>query len=468
MAAATASRRASGRDNKAIETKAENPLETKDSGAPVEVKDQPKAEPKVNKDLDRLEALVNEIKSLESKNTDVSKERHAEEKKSKEDPLSEQKQDRIIDELSERVRELKSRYDDLELKSQRPQESGSSRMDDRDYFETKSDEDFGLEVKSAWQKWARSGDASEIRDLEVKTMTSLSDPNGGYFVYPELDREINSILLDSGGFREIARVRTISTSQYKKRARVGGVDAGWIGERDSRARTGTPQYEEIKIGVGELYARPAVTQTILEDAAIDIESEIAQEVADAFMLLENDAFLNGDGSDDKPRGILTYPTQVSAVSWGKFQHVISGSTSGIAKTNPGDEMNKLIDLQHLLKPGYRSGASWMMNDATLAYIRKLRDADGQPFVTTDTSSGIVNILGYGVGVVQEMPDIGSNSLSIGWGVWDRTYTILDRLGSTMERFYDSNTAPYVEFYTRKRVGGGVEQFETAKFMKFTT
>lgn len=470
MAAAAKKLPPRGADGKFVpETKADDlDLEIKDANGDdgkVTVSDGPSGQ------IGELKSLIEAVERLESKSAEVSQERHDQKfETGKEDPLTEQKHDRVIADLMARVDELKAQYQALEVKGQRPGHGGSDRMDDDggDYFDTKSDDEFGIEVKSAWAHWARTGDASELRDLEQKSMTSLSDPDGGYFVYPELDREINTILLESGGFRELATVRTTSTSEYKKRARTGGVDAGWVGEKDTRARTGTPQYDEIKIRTGELYARPAVTQTLLEDSAIDVESEIAEEVADAFLLLENDAFMNGDGSDDKPRGLLTYSTQANATSWGKFQHVVSGATTEIAGTNPGDELNKLIDLQHLLKTGYRGEATWIMNDATLAYLRKLRDADGRPFLTTDLSNGLASMLGKTINVVHEMPDMTSGSLAIGFGVWRRTYTILDRLGSTMERFYDSNTAPYVEFYTRKRVGGGVQQFETAKFMKFST
>jgi len=460
------------RGGNTLETKAGFELETKEAAA------DPAAEPKVKDRSDEIKALADMVARLETKNAEAAKEAHVEEGKKgkgKADPLIEQKQDAIILELKGRVDALAKAQAEHEKKSQRPMMDGreSYDFDDIDAGGERKSGDFDLEYKSAFETWVRYNDDSELkaiqRDLmERKDMASLSAPDGGYFVYEDLDTEINRILLDSGGFREHARVRTISTQLYKKRARVGGVDAGWVGEKDSRARTGTPQYEEIKIPVGELYARPAVTQTLLEDAAIDIESEIAQEVADAFLLLENAAFVSGDGSDDKPRGLLTYGTQAAATSWGKFQHTLSGATTGIAGSNPGDELNKLIDMQHTLKTAYRGTASWYVNDATLAYLRKLRDADGRPFLTTDLSNGLPTMHGSAVRVIHEFPDMASNALAIGYGDLARTYTILDRLGSTMERFYDSNTAPFVEFYTRKRLGGGVEFFEAFKFMKFAT
>ena len=471
--AAQAKTRRSRAKTAAVETKAHGDLEIKEAGTQVEEKAEPKAKPA----LDRLENIMNEIKSLEATNAEVAGELHGQERskgKGNADPLTEQKQDSVVQALeraTEMLREMKAERDALEVKSQRPPQDGAESMDFDDHgTETKS-EDFDLELKSAWEDYWRYGDKSGFAEIEHgfmerKDMTTLSDPDGGFFVPIDMDSEINEILLESGGFREHARVRSTSLPKYKKPTRAGGVDAAWVGEKDARPRTGTPQYEMIEIETGELYARPAITQTLLEDAAFDPESEIAKEVADAFLLLENDAFVNGSGSDGRPKGLLTYPTQAAAASWGKFQHTVSGATDGIDGTDPGDEMDKLIDMQHTLKTGYRSRAAWYVNDKTLAYLRKLRDGDGRPFLTTDLTSALPTMLGSPVRTIHELPDMANGKLSIGYGDLSRTYTILDRIGTSMERFYDSNTAPFVEFYTRKRVGGGVEFFEAFKFMKF--
>jgi HK97 family phage major capsid protein len=414
------------------------------------------------------------------------------------DPLAEQSADRAIRALHEGLAELRAelarrefeeverkaaededeikslheRIASLETSQGRPPRSGRSSFD----YEVEGGDapDYATEYKSAFAHWARTGSERGFEAFseafELKDMTSIADPQGGFFVPPVIDAEINRILLDSGGFRSIVRVRTIDGQQYKKRTMAKGVDAGWVGETDARTKTGTPEFEEIDIGVGELYAKPQVSQVLLEDSNIDIESELAMEVADAFEQLENDAFLNGDGLKGKPRGLLKYAfaANATAKSWGQFGYIASGSTTGIAKTSAGDELDKLIALQHALKPGYRNGASWIMNDATMSYLRKIKDADGYPILQTMMASGVTMLLGSPINIVQEMPDIASNAYAMGYGVWDKTYTIIDRVGSTTDRFYDASTVPYVQFYTRKRLGGGVEFFEAAKFMKFAT
>lgn len=473
MANARSRPRTKAAETEALEVKTAAPLETKGEGdgkqADPAKEVETKADPKAKDDLTRLEGLIGEIKSLEAGMTDKAGERERQEQKGAIDPLTEAPLDRMAAALSQAttmLREMKARNEELEVKSQRPALDGRFSFDG-DEPEQKADA-IALEHKAAFGEWCRSGREDSLRALEEKAMYTLSDPDGGFFVPETLDREIEGIMLESGGFREYSDVRTIGGQRFKKMARVKGVAAEWEGERAVPADTGSPAYEMIDMGVAEMRALAKVTQTLMEDSEYDVENEIAVETADAFMLLENEAFVNGNGTDGKPKGLLTYATGANEVAWGKFQHSVSGAVDGIAGATGGDKMDKLVSFQHLLKTGYRNGAAFYGNDQTVAYLRKLRDADGHPFLTTDTATGIVNLLGMPFRVIHEFPDIASNALAIGYGQLDRTYLILDRVGLTTERFYDSNTRPNVEFYTRKRVGGGVKKFEAFKFMKFST
>ena len=213
-----------------------------------------------------------------------------------------------------------------------------------------------------------------------------------------------------------------------------------------------------------LYANPAASQAMLDDAAFDLESWLAGEIAMEFARAEGAAFVNGSGAN-QPKGFLAAPVSSAADgtrAFGSLQYVGSGDAAGL-----GTMMELvLVDLVHTMKAGHRQGASWLMNSATLAQIRKLKTADGaflwQPGLVEGQPD---RFLGYPVVEAEEMPDIAADSYSIAFGDFARGYLVVDRQGVRVLR--DPYSAkPYVLFYTTKRVGGGVQNFEAIKLMKF--
>jgi HK97 family phage major capsid protein len=466
MAQAKTARRARGRAD-ALETKA---LETKEgesahSGAPTGV-EMKSLQEQVSKMLEQVNQTVQELNKQKT------------EKKSGEpDPLTDRKADKEIAALEAKLVELKTAFDKLELKANRPAVEGREGVDDGKRegkeVETKADGAFDAEYKSAFAAYARTGSLDGfkglVEDFELKDMSTLSDPDGGFFVREEMDREISRIITERGGFRSLARVQETGAKEWKKRVNLGGASAGWVGEKDTRGKTSTPRFEEVRIQTGELYARPEVTQQALEDLYMDVEDLLAEEIAIEFDVLESEAFMNGDGADGRPRGLLThsFAADSASLAWGKFGFVGTGVNGALPSTAVGDQYKKLVDFQHALKRAYRGQASWIMTDTTKAALRKVLDADGRPLlVNSPMNGGITTLLERPIHEVDEMDEMSSNGYAIGFGDWSRTYMILDRLGTSVDRFYDASTAPYVQFYTRKRVGGGVIMFESAKFLKF--
>ncbi len=121
----------------------------------------------------------------------------------------------------------------------------------------------------------------------------------------------------------------------------------------------------------EVDAFPEVTNESLEDLGFDVEAFLTDEVALAFA--DADALLTGDGLA-RPRGLLTYdPVANAKYAWGAIGYVPSGAAGAFADANPSDA---LIDLVHALKAPYRAAAAFLMNDLTLAAIRKFKDAQG--------------------------------------------------------------------------------------------
>ena len=319
--------------------------------------------------------------------------------------------------------------------------------------------------RSAWEGYIRNGETASLRSLEEKSLSAGSDPDGGYLVPDETETEIGRLLSEASPIRAIAGVRQISGNTYKKPFTTSGPATGWVGETAARPETASPVLAELSFPAMELYAMPAATSTLLEDSAVNIDQWIAEEVQAVFAEQEGAAFVNGDGSA-KPRGFLDY-TKVadSSWSWGNIGYVVSGASGAFAASNPSDA---LIDLVYSVKAGYRGNAHWVMNRATQAEIRKLKDADGNYLWQPPAQPGAkASLMNAPIAEAEDMPDIAADSFAIAFGDFKRGYLVVDRLGVRILRDPYSSK-PYVLFYTTKRVGGGVQNFEAIKLMKFGT
>jgi HK97 family phage major capsid protein len=354
----------------------------------------------------------------------------------------------------DKVERINKALDELTLKSRRPQ-LGSDGADAAPAHRR--------EHKAAFESYVRKGETGALSGLEAKSLSAGSDADGGYLVPDETEAEIGRLLNAASPIRSIAGVRQVTAAVYKKPFAITGPQTGWVGETAARPETTAPTLAEMQFPAMELYAMPAATQTLLDDSAVSIDQWIAEEVQAAFAEQEGTAFVTGDGSN-KPRGFLDY-TKVAdgSWSWGNVGYVATGSAGAFPASDASDV---LIDLVYSLKAGYRQNANWVMNRKTQAEVRKLKDADGnylwQPAATVD---GRASLTGFPVTEAEDMPDIGADAYAIAFGDFRRGYLIVDRLGVRILR--DPYSAkPYVLFYTTKRVGGGVQNFEAIKLLKF--
>lgn len=314
---------------------------------------------------------------------------------------------------------------------------------------------------AAFNDFTRSG------KVEARGAT-FSDPDGGFLTPKQVDTAITRILGKTVAMRRLADVKSISGDTFVKHKGLGGSSSGWVGEGDTRNETGTPTLARLEFATGELYAEPASTQKFLDDSVADVEAWYSDEVGIEFAEKEGAAFISGDGTK-KPRGFLNYTTVANnAYAWGKIGFIKSGAASSFpaagAAVNPAD---CLIDLVHGLKAGYRQEASFLMNDLTLAEVRKLKDAEGrwiwQPSLMVDKPE---LLLGKAVDTDDNMPDIAAGTFPIAFADFKRAYLIVDRLGLRVLR-NPFKTNGVVFFYTTKRVGGGIQNFEAIKLLKIS-
>jgi HK97 family phage major capsid protein len=318
------------------------------------------------------------------------------------------------------------------------------------------------EHSKAFDLFARKGVEAGLRDFEIKaSMSTQSDPDGGYAVPTELAKDIVKLETDLSPIRQLATVRPIKTADFKKLVSVGGAASGWVSEVAARPETDNPQLHQIVPPVGEIYANPAVSQVLLDDAGFDLAGWLTEEIATEFAEKEGEAFVLGNGVG-RPKGILSYTTASTADgvrAWDSLQYI----ASGYASTMP--DADKLLTLVHSLKAGYRKGASWLMNSSTLEHIRKFKDGEGNYLFRQGLEAGAPStLLGYPLFEDENMPDIGAGAYPIAFGNWKRAYLIVDRVGIRVLRDPYSNK-PFVHFYSTKRVGGAVQDHRALKLLK---
>ncbi|MBD8874853.1 phage major capsid protein [Roseibium polysiphoniae] len=361
-----------------------------------------------------------------------------------------------LDRLDEALDATQRRLDDLTLKSRRPARGGQAERGQTSQ---------AIEHKAAFESYVRTGREQALRPLEVKALSASSDPDGGYLVPEETEAGILRRLSEVSPIRAIAGVRQVSAATYKKPFSISGPQTGWVGETAARPETSTPTLAELSFPAMELYAMPAATASLLDDAAIDMDAWIAEEVETAFAEQEGAAFVNGDGVN-KPTGFLSVPRVAeTAWAWGSLGTISTGEAGGFATLAPGD---KLLDLIYSLKSGYRQNARFVMNRRTQGALRKLKDGDGNYLWQPPASAGAAaTLLNFPVTEAEDMPDIAIDAPAIAFGDFRRGYLIVDRMGVRILR--DPYSAkPYVLFYTTKRVGGGVQDFDAIKLLTFSS
>ena len=315
--------------------------------------------------------------------------------------------------------------------------------------------DLGDEYKDAFSAYVKRG--------EEKALSIGSNPDGGYLVPAETEAEITKRLTTVSPIRAIATVRNISSTVYKKPVALTGPAVGWAAESGARATTNSQTLDLMDFPAAELFAQPAATSAFLDDAAVDVGQWIADEVNAAFAEQETAAFINGNGTN-KPKGFLQ-ATQIAEASWAwnKLGYVATGVSGAFPAADPSDV---LIDLVYTLKAGYRQNASWVMNRRSQAAMRKLKDSDGNYLWSPGTApSAKATLMGFDLVEAEDMPDIAAAATPIAFGDFRRGYLVVDRTGVNVLR--DPYTSkPYVLFYTTKRVGGGVQDYDAIKLLKF--
>ncbi len=292
------------------------------------------------------------------------------------------------------------------------------------------------------------------------SMTKGSDSDGGYLAPVEWDRTITNKLKEVSPIRSHARVISITSAGFKKLFNDRAIGSGWVGETAARPETGTPKIGTLDFPLGEIYANPAISQQLLDDAAINLENWLADEVQTEFARQEGIAFLSGNGTN-KPHGILTYVEGAANAArhpFGAIPVVKSGADAGFTADG-------IIDLIYSLPSEYRANAKMFTSRQSQSAMRKLKDGQGNFLWQPSFALGQpATLAGEQIVEIADMPAPAADAISVLYGDMDATYLIVDRIGIRVLRDPFTNK-PFVHFYTTKRVGGGVHNPEPMRAMQ---
>lgn len=342
--------------------------------------------------------------------------------------------------------------------------AGAFRPDDPDY-------------SAAFASYFRNGgDALEAQIREMNAtgrraqiqaaMSVGTADSGGYLAPTEWDRRISQAQVATSPMRRLATVQSTTVGAYTTLWNDNVWGSGWVGETAARPETTTPGLDPVTFAAGEIYANPAITQRLLDDADFDIEQWLADQVEAEFNKQEGIAFLSGNGTN-KPRGLLTYVSGGASTGvhpGGDLTVVVSGHAT-LLGADTSAALDTLIGFAYGLPAPYRQNATWLMNSNTAATLAKFKDADGNLIYRESLIVGQpATLLGRPVEFDEGMPSIGAGNVPIAFGDFKAGYLINDRTGSRILRD-PYTTKPYVSFYVTKRVGAGVADPNAIRLLK---
>jgi HK97 family phage major capsid protein len=319
------------------------------------------------------------------------------------------------------------------------------------------------EYKAAFDRMLRNNDRLLSPD-EVKTLQVGSDPDGGYLVTPDVSGRMAKKIFETSPIRQLASVQVISTDALEGMEDLGEAGCGYAGEHGTSGDATTAQLGKWRIPVFIIDSEPKATQQLLDDAAIDVEGWLSDKVGNKFGRFENSEFVNG--AANKIRGFCGYTMAAddgTGVTWGQIGYIATGVNSDFAATKPAD---KLHDLIGALKVDYLPNARFVTRRTVITKIRKFKDANDRYILQPSLVLGSPDtLMGYPLVRAEDMPALANTSKSLAFGDFAQAYQIVDRQGVRVLR--DPYTAkPYVKFYTTKRTGGGMINYEAIKLLSF--
>ncbi len=309
-----------------------------------------------------------------------------------------------------------------------------------------------LTPKAIFSQWLRRGDeglSDAQRQVVRNTMSTGTGSEGGHTVATEVSNEILGALKEFGGMRAAARIlRTSSGNPMNFPTSDGTSEVGELVAENATSTNADPTFGVKALPVYRYSSKDvAVPIELLQDSQADIEAFIRARLVTRLGRITNTHFTTGTGTG-QPNGIVTAATGATAAT---------GNVTSFS-------YDEVLNLVHAVDPAYRRGeCAFMMSDAALLALRKLKDSQNRPiFLPGFDSAGIAGmpgrdrLLGYPVVINQDVAVPAANAKSLLFGDWS-FYVIRDVMDITMYRFTDSAFAKkgQVGFLAMLRTGGNL-------------
>ncbi len=277
-----------------------------------------------------------------------------------------------------------------------------------------------------------------------------TDSEGGYLVPDEFERTLVEALEEENIFRSMAKIIQTASGDRKIPVVASKGTASWVDEEGSIPES-DDAFGQVSIGAYKLATMIKVSEELLNDSVFNLESYIAREFARRIGAKEEESFFTGDGTG-KPTGIFN-------ATGGAELGVTAASATAIT-------VDEIMDLFYSLKSPYRKNAVFVMNDATVKAIRKLKDGNGQylwqPSITAGQPDTILN---RPVKTSAYVPAIAAGAKTIAFGDFGY-YWIADRQGRSFQRLNELYAATgQVGFKATQRVDGKLILTEAVKVLQ---
>ena len=263
------------------------------------------------------------------------------------------------------------------------------------------EEETGVKSKAYRKSFWNAMRQKVVRPEVMNALQVGTDSEGGYLVPDEFEHTLVEALQEENIFRKLAHIIQTASGDRKIPVVASKGTASWVDEEGSITES-DDSFGQVSIGAYKLGTLIKVSNELLNDSVFPLEGYISKEFARRIGAKEEDSFFNGDG-DGKPVGIF-HSTGGAQVG------VTAASTSAITA-------DEIIDLFYSLGAPYRKKAVWVLNDATVKSIRKLKDGNGnylwQPALTADTPD---TLLGRPVYTSTSVPTIASGAKVIAFGI----------------------------------------------------
>ncbi len=285
--------------------------------------------------------------------------------------------------------------------------------------------------------------------LEVRNALSEGvDTEGGYLVPDEFEHILVQSLAEQNIMRSLAKVIQTTSGDRKIPVVSTHGTAGWLDEGKPYTES-DETFSQVTLSAFKLGTFLKISEELLNDAAFDVEAYLAVEFARRIGAAEEEAFLVGTGTG-QPTGIFT----------------AGGADAGVTTAKATDiTADELIDLHYNLRAPYRKNAVWLMNDATVKTVRKLKDTQGQYLWQPALTAGSPDmILGKPVNTSAFVPEIKASAKTVAFGDLGY-YWIADRQGRSFKRLNELfATSGQVGFLASQRLDGKLILPEAVKVL----